>query len=156
MIFATASVLQRLLTFNRTLRENAVINSILGLAVASFSTLHCRINDLNVHSAVFGCMILYIAHRVRALTTKVNNAKLQRDFYCLAWRGSGKIVLKYNILAMTVSLTRILIVYAGAGFACWILDSLACPQLRQIRRQIGLPWGFVLELHGWYVFPEGC
>ena len=92
MIFATALVLQRLLTFNRTFGEKAIINSILGLAVTLFSLVHCRINDLNVHSAVFGCMILYIAHRVRALTTEVKNAELQRNLYSLAWHGSGTIV----------------------------------------------------------------
>ena len=51
---------------------------------------------------------------------------------------------------MTVSLTSTPTVYAGAGFACWGLDSLACSRLRQLRRQIGMPWGFALELHGWY------
>ena len=25
---------------------------------------------------------------------------------------------------------------------------MACPRLRQVRRHIGLPWGFMLKLHG--------
>ena len=43
MIFATAFVLQRLLTFSRTIRESVVINAILRFRGAVFSIIHCRI-----------------------------------------------------------------------------------------------------------------
>ncbi|KAF2704531.1 alkaline ceramidase-like protein [Pleomassaria siparia CBS 279.74] len=36
------------------------------------------------------------------------------------------------------------------GFAIWTLDNEACSTLRQWRRQIGMPWGFLLEGHGWW------
>lgn len=39
------------------------------------------------------------------------------------------------------------------GFVFWSLDNLYCSDLRRWRRQIGLPWGVLLEGHGWwYVF----
>ena len=37
-----------------------------------------------------------------------------------------------------------------AGFALWGLDNKYCGTLRSWRRQIGLPWGALLELHGWW------
>lgn len=37
-----------------------------------------------------------------------------------------------------------------AGFALWGMDIKYCGQLRARRRQIGLPWGALLELHGWW------
>ena len=154
MIFATALVLQRLLTFNRTFEENVVINATLGIAVAAFSILHCRINDLNVHSAVFGSMILYIGYRVRALTKEIKDPRHQGDLNNLVWSGSGN-SLHSHLVVYAVMLTSISIVYAGAGFALWALDSLACSRLRQTRRLIGLPWGFFLEFHGWYVAGTG-
>jgi len=36
------------------------------------------------------------------------------------------------------------------GFAVWHLDNVHCSSLIQWRRAIGMPWGFVLEGHGWW------
>lgn len=36
------------------------------------------------------------------------------------------------------------------GFAIWNLDNEHCSRLIQWRRTIGMPWGFVLEGHGWW------
>jgi dihydroceramidase len=39
------------------------------------------------------------------------------------------------------------------GFGVWHLDNEYCSKLIKWRREIGMPWGFVLEGHGWwYVF----
>lgn len=36
------------------------------------------------------------------------------------------------------------------GFALWGVDNKYCGTLRMWRRSIGLPWGALLELHGWW------
>lgn len=36
------------------------------------------------------------------------------------------------------------------GFGIWALDNVYCSRLRTWRRQIGLPWGVLLEGHGWW------
>jgi len=36
------------------------------------------------------------------------------------------------------------------GFAIWTLDNEYCSTLRVWRREIGMPWGFLLEGHGWW------
>lgn len=36
------------------------------------------------------------------------------------------------------------------GFAIWNLDNVFCSRLRGWRRKIGLPWGILLEGHGWW------
>ena len=36
------------------------------------------------------------------------------------------------------------------GFFLWGLDNKYCASLRTWRHRIGLPWGFVLEGHGWW------
>ncbi|KAF2471995.1 alkaline ceramidase-like protein [Lindgomyces ingoldianus] len=41
------------------------------------------------------------------------------------------------------------------GFAIWQLDNVFCPTLIRWRRQIGLPWGIVLEGHGWWHLMTG-
>lgn len=37
-----------------------------------------------------------------------------------------------------------------SGFAIWILDNTFCRTLIGWRRDIGMPWGFLLEGHGWW------
>ena len=36
------------------------------------------------------------------------------------------------------------------GFGVWALDNIYCSKLRVWRREIGLPWGILLEGHGWW------
>jgi dihydroceramidase len=36
------------------------------------------------------------------------------------------------------------------GFLIWNLDNQFCPTLRRWRRAAGLPWGLLLEGHGWW------
>ncbi|KAF2189667.1 alkaline ceramidase-like protein [Zopfia rhizophila CBS 207.26] len=42
-----------------------------------------------------------------------------------------------------------------SGFAIWNLDNAFCPTLRRWRRQTGLPWGILLEGHGWWHLMTG-
>ncbi|KIV93717.1 hypothetical protein PV10_04912 [Exophiala mesophila] len=37
-----------------------------------------------------------------------------------------------------------------SGFAIWALDIKYCSTLRTWRRHVGMPWGFLLEGHGWW------
>jgi dihydroceramidase len=38
----------------------------------------------------------------------------------------------------------------AGGFLIWNLDNIFCPTLRRWRREVGLPWGILLEGHGWW------
>ena len=42
------------------------------------------------------------------------------------------------------------VAFVGLGFFIWNLDNIYCSTLRRWRRNIGLPWGIVLEGHGWW------
>ena len=42
------------------------------------------------------------------------------------------------------------IVFVLLGFLIWNLDNMYCNDLRRWRRQLGLPWGILLEGHGWW------
>lgn len=41
------------------------------------------------------------------------------------------------------------------GFAIWNLDNAFCSRFRAARREIGLPWGLLLEGHGWWHLMTG-
>lgn len=36
------------------------------------------------------------------------------------------------------------------GYGIWNIDLEFCAQLRKLRADIGLPWGWLFELHGWW------
>lgn len=36
------------------------------------------------------------------------------------------------------------------AFIIWNIDLQQCTQLREIRKSLGLPWEWALELHGWW------
>ena len=36
------------------------------------------------------------------------------------------------------------------GFAIWVIDNKYCDELRSLRHRLGLPWGLLLEGHGWW------
>ena len=42
------------------------------------------------------------------------------------------------------------------GFVVWTLDNKFCSNLRHWRREIGLPWGILLEGHGWWFVESGA
>ena len=42
------------------------------------------------------------------------------------------------------------LVSVGLGFLLWNLDNMYCSNLRRWRREVGLPWGILLEGHGWW------
>ncbi|KAI4097356.1 MAG: hypothetical protein LQ344_000455 [Seirophora lacunosa] len=54
-------------------------------------------------------------------------------------------ILNTMWLMIGVGLTSFL-----SGFGIWQLDNVYCSELRAWRREIGLPWGIVLEGHGWW------
>ncbi|KAH8594344.1 ceramidase [Bisporella sp. PMI_857] len=43
----------------------------------------------------------------------------------------------------------------ACGFLVWTLDNIYCGVLRGWRREIGLPWGILLEGHGWWHIMTG-
>jgi len=56
-----------------------------------------------------------------------------------------KEILKQMWIFVVFGLT----VFLG-GFGIWALDIIYCGTLRKWRRSVGLPWGIVLEGHGWW------
>jgi len=59
-------------------------------------------------------------------------------------------ILKEMWLLVTIGLS----IFLG-GFGIWNLDNQYCSTIRQWRHQIGLPWGLLLEGHGWWHLMTG-
>ena len=50
---------------------------------------------------------------------------------------------------MWIMVTLGLAIFLG-GFGIWTLDNQFCSKIRHWRHQVGLPWGILLEGHGWW------
>lgn len=93
MIFATAFVMHRLLTFKQSLKQSTTTTAGLIVAVIGFSVLHCKLNNMNLHSATFASMILFIAYRSSALTKQIKSPAHRKSAARLARQGARMIEL---------------------------------------------------------------
>lgn len=55
-----------------------------------------------------------------------------------------------HILKTMWRLNYIGLSYVAIAFAIWNLDNIYCGKIRRWRREVGLPWGILLEGHGWW------
>ena len=61
---------------------------------------------------------------------------------------------RVTVVRMWAMVTFGLTVFLG-GFAIWGLDNVYCSTLRRWRHEVGLPWGILLEGHGWWHLMTG-
>ena len=61
---------------------------------------------------------------------------------------------KSIVTTMWIMIAFGLSIFLG-GFGIWTLDNIYCSKLRSWRHIIGLPWGIVLEGHGWWHLMTG-
>ena len=91
MIFATAFVMHRLLIFRQSFKHSTTTTAGLVVAVIGFSVLHYKLNNLNLHSATFASMILFIAYRTSALTKQIKSPAQRKNAARLARQGASMI-----------------------------------------------------------------
>ena len=79
-----------------------------------------------------------VRHGGRSMNAKEQEISRWKD------KRDGKI-----LMAMWIMIAYGLSIFLG-GFAIWGLDIRYCKELRMWRREVGLPWGILLEGHGWW------
>lgn len=128
MVFPTAFILLRILTFQS---QHATRMTILFFsALAAIYTIHLTINKPILHSLTFGIMVHFIRTNIfHLLTTRIPDHKLQRKMKQMTIFGATSFAL---------------------GFFLWLVDRFACTALTTAKHYVGMPWGFLLELHGWW------
>lgn len=130
MLLASTTVLHRVFTYNTTLRTTIVVGALLTLLITVFSTWHCYTDEITMHSLLFGLEICAIGIKTRSIIAhRISNPAIRKEVTKLCTWGA--------------------IIFVS-GFAIWNVDNAICGQLRTWRREIGMPWGWVLELHGWW------
>jgi dihydroceramidase len=134
MLFFGGCILQALYTSGQTRTTTAFITAATTAGTLAASIMYIRSGNIFHHFAAFSAMVHLIWSRMWYLILfpsrpKAEMAALLRRF----WKAAGLLVV---------------------AFVVWNIDLEKCFELRDMRSNIGLPWAWLLELHGWwYVLP---
>lgn len=147
-----------------SLQRSARFLQVLGVSLVSlglFITLYYHyLQDPVFHQNAFALITIIVVVR----SMYMMEVNLRPSLRKKATNGSGssskalqlvneqrdKIILKEMWWMVAIGLS----IFLG-GFAIWGLDRIYCSNIRRWRRQIGLPWGILLEGHGWWHIMTG-
>ncbi|KAK2594965.1 alkaline ceramidase ydc1 [Conoideocrella luteorostrata] len=132
MLGLTWSLLQATLTTRQSATKSFIISTGLALCFTSFAIFYLRSPSIiyQVIAFVIGLLVVilrtqYLYHWAQPAFPKAKS----RDWNIRTWK------------AISVCLV---------GYVLWNIDLEYCAQLRTIRQQVGLPWAWLFELHGWW------
>ncbi len=126
-----------------------LVTGALVLGASAASAAYVRSGDLLMHECIFGASLaliwprtLYLVYRdggggggggegsaAEAEMEKLRRLRRRRRRLRRFWRAVALLV---------------------AGYAAWNADLEMCARLRALRGRLGLPWAWLLELHGWW------
>ncbi|KAL4958491.1 ceramidase-domain-containing protein [Aspergillus filifer] len=131
MQLTTTPVLNRVLTANSDRRHSNIKAIVLGALLFLLVMIHALADELILHSVSFVVVVTIIGvQTIRLVNSRtVPGSSARRQIWGIVRFGAAI----FNL-----------------GYWLWILDQWACGFLTNARRAIGLPWGFLLELHGWW------
>ncbi|KAF2740032.1 alkaline ceramidase-like protein [Polyplosphaeria fusca] len=130
MLLASGSILQQVLTFNRPPGERIRTTLMILFVNIAVSVYHCWADEIIMHEILFAIMVFMTGRNVRRLIhERIKTKEARNRLFKLANIGSASGVF---------------------GYGLWSIDYHLCSYVTQAKRSIGLPWGFILELHGWW------
>lgn len=132
MLVLTGSLLQPLYITGASAAVARRVPLVLWSTVAAISAWYVVSRDYRIHRNTFGLMLTLVWPRTLYLIYGKGRSQAERARY-LGTFGRAVMVL---VLA----------------FGLWNVDLHYCLELRAIRQRVGLPWAWLLELHGyWHV-----
>ncbi|KAF3763596.1 hypothetical protein M406DRAFT_49171 [Cryphonectria parasitica EP155] len=133
MFFLGSALLQPLYTKGYAPRTQRTITIVLLSVVVLISAVYHQTRIVELHWGSFFIMenmlwtrALYLSYnRPRPEGAPPGTSKVSRQF----WSSTGTMVVAITL---------------------WLIDLEFCPPLRALREAVGLPWAYLLELHGWW------
>ena len=163
MIYTTCLMCYATFSYSRSRKSNERLASGL-IALAIFITFYYHyLQDPVFHQRVYALLTTVVLLRSTYVMEFTLRPSLKRneDKYRLRHGGKSMSAKEQDISrwkdrrdkrilgTMWVLIAHGLSTFLG-GFAIWGLDRRYCQELRVWRREIGLPWGVLLEGHGWW------
>lgn len=163
MIYTTCLMIYANLSYGRSKQFQVVLGTGSIIFCAAITAYYHYLQDPTFHQNVYAAMTLWLVLRSGYQMEVSLRPKWRRSTEAdrLAKQKQGLPVLSKDEQARMnerdLDILRnmwILVVWGVgvflAGFALWGVDNKYCGTLRSWRRSIGLPWGTLLELHGWW------
>ncbi|KAL2424354.1 hypothetical protein ABEF95_002609 [Exophiala dermatitidis] len=129
MFWVCAAIIYELYTFDKTPGFRVAFGSTLTAVLGVISAVHYNLYQLWLHNATFALLVTAIWPRVLYLIHRRFEGQ-EKAYWIGRFRVGGFCFL--------------------AGFVVWLIDGAVCGWLRETRSYVGLPWAFLLELHGWW------
>ncbi|TIA84228.1 hypothetical protein D6C76_01758 [Aureobasidium pullulans] len=143
MIVAISIVLQRAMTYQKTPTFINWFSGLLLLAVITETTYHVMMDEQTVHELSFVSLIIAVAAKTRSLIKlRVQQPKDKKMLQKAVIFGAGK--------PCAIPVFLVVLSCFVFGYLLWQLDFIFCTELTAIKRVVGMPWGFLLEFHGWW------
>ncbi|EQK99827.1 arylsulfatase [Ophiocordyceps sinensis CO18] len=91
---------------------------------------HIIMDEFLLHASTFALAVYLIVSRVlRLISQHVPDALARKRLRRITFFGFSNFIF---------------------GYLVWLMDGWACRILTKTRHSVGLPWAFLLELHGWW------
>lgn len=130
MIYATCIPFWSVFSESRDKRSSVVVGLSIFMAANLLTLIYLIIKDPTIHQTAYGILNAAILFRSAYLTNKhVHDKKAAAQLH------------KTMILGVLIFLL---------GYFLWNMDIHFCEQARATRRSWGMPYGFILEGHGWW------
>lgn len=159
MIYSTCLMVYASFAHSRSGRFKLSL-AIFLIALAIFITLYYHyLQDPRFHQTTYALLTTIVLFRsmfimettMRPMFRRGEPSTVAREkqAFTLAARQSDDVRDVQILSEMWILLVYGLSIFLG-GFAIWTLDNVYCSKLRKWRRDLGLPWGILLEGHGWW------
>lgn len=163
MIYTTCLMIYANLEYNRSTQLRVLLASTCVIFCAFVTAYYHYLQDPVFHQNVYGIMTAWLVFR-SAYQMEISlrprwRHSLESDRVAKEKKGLPVLTReeqqRQNELDLDILRKMWYLVAWGlfvflTGFALWGIDNVCCGTLRTWRRTIGLPWGALLELHGWW------
>ncbi|TQN68396.1 Alkaline ceramidase 3, partial [Colletotrichum shisoi] len=148
MIYTTCLMVFATFSFSKPPRFAVVLGTGLVFLAAFITFYYHMTKDPDSHS---GTLLVMITDAVQVVL---------RSLYVMETQLRPVLTKRNGVKAQAILKTMWIMVGTGLGvfllgFFIWNLDNAFCSRIRHWRRQLGLPWGALLEGHAWWHLMTG-
>ena len=159
MIYTTCLMCYATFSYGRNKKERISL-AIFLVAISAFVTIYYHfLQHPTFHQVVYAILTIVVFFRsvyVMEANLRPSRRSKQRNAANPRLRNGGQAAKAKEdqrdqeiLIQMWTMIRWGLSIFLG-GFLLWHLDRVYCSQARRWRHQVGMPWGFVLEGHGWW------
>jgi dihydroceramidase len=128
MLLLGVSFLLSVYTANQTTAARYSLATVICLSISAISIVYLRTGNILLHTYSFATVLMLVWPRTLYLIQSKPEKHRSALIYRLVKAGA----------------------FLATGFILWNIDLEMCSELRSLRSHIGLPWAWLLELHGWW------